>query len=147
MQIVKLRDPLRVVARQRMSRDIVDFLVSDPDNAAVVERFQIFFACTQNSFLYHSVLFGLVRKGLDGHILPTVINEWSAVFAMVFGHHLCKNHTVGADVDSVHDGAIKGDRGVNSTRRAGRNGLPTLVGKAFFHWYRADTSEGLRYGR
>ena len=41
MQVEEFGGALCVVARQRVGRDIVDLLVADPDDAAVVERIEI----------------------------------------------------------------------------------------------------------
>ena len=38
VQIEEFGGALRIVARQRVRRDIVDLLVADPDDAAVIER-------------------------------------------------------------------------------------------------------------
>ena len=48
MQVEELRRALGIVARQRMGGDVVDLLVADPHDAAVVERVQILLAGAQH---------------------------------------------------------------------------------------------------
>ena len=49
VQVEKFRSALGIVARQRMGRNIVDLLVADPDNAAIVERVEIVLAGSKHA--------------------------------------------------------------------------------------------------
>ena len=51
VQVEEFGGALRVVARQRMGRDVVDLLVADPDDATVVQRFEILLAGPQHGVL------------------------------------------------------------------------------------------------
>ena len=48
VQVEEFGGALRVVARQRVGGDVVDLLVADPDDAAVVERVEILLAGSQH---------------------------------------------------------------------------------------------------
>ena len=48
MQVEEIGRHARVIARQRMGRDVVDLLVADPDLAAVVQGFEILLAGAQH---------------------------------------------------------------------------------------------------
>src|SRR5262245_26861863 len=49
MQVEELGRAPGVIARQRMGGDVVDLLIADPDDASVVERFEILLAGAQHA--------------------------------------------------------------------------------------------------
>jgi hypothetical protein len=49
VQIEEFGGARRIGARRRMRRDVVDFLVADPDDAAVVERRKVLLAGPQHA--------------------------------------------------------------------------------------------------
>ena len=61
MQIEKFRSALRIVARERVRSDVVDFGVADPDGAAVVQRLEIVLARSQHDDLPPTRRSGSVR--------------------------------------------------------------------------------------
>ena len=77
MQVEEFGGALGVVARQRMGGDVVDLLVADPDDAAVIERIEIVLAGAQHRAN------GLARIATGVGLLVLMGPSWWRIAAMM----------------------------------------------------------------